>query len=334
MGSGGGARSVFSMDPEHIIHIMANRCCENRVACHPTGQVVVSTQARLRTPNPRFDDLHHLADHFRGNEQIVMAAVSCHWTALQFATEEMRDNPEVLTCALSFSGLALQYATDRLKNDFNTVGQAVLTNGNAIRFASPQLQQSRDIVEWALQNCATALQYCVEEFRADRALVTNQDWRALQFATDDLRGDATLVRTALHQDWKALCLTTTEAQADRDLVMMAVAANGMALLHASAECQADVELINAALASEVVRAGRSVLLPLSIRMLSGQHFTSLFHRADSLFDVFEYLAGCLELPVQLVSTHGSLVRGVEKLETLDELETGMWHELTLVLATA
>ena len=117
--------------------------------------------------------------------------------------------------------------------------------------------------------------------------------------------------------------------------MMAVAANGMALLHASAECQPDVELINAALASEVVRAdGRSVLLALSIRMLSGQHFTSLFHRADSLIDVFEYLAASLELPVELVSTHGSLVRGVQKLESVEELETGMWHALTLVLATA
>ena len=113
-----GARSVFSMDPEHIIHIMADRCCENRVACHPTGQVVVSTQARLRTHNPRCDELRHLGDEFRSDKEIVMTAVSFHWTALQFATEEMRDNPEVLTCALSFSGLALEYATDRLKNDF------------------------------------------------------------------------------------------------------------------------------------------------------------------------------------------------------------------------
>ena len=152
------------------------------------------------------------------------------------------------------------------------------------RFALPPPSCNRVATSWSGRYRILQQPYRIvfEEFRADRELVTkavSQNWRALQFATDDLRGDATLVRTALSQDWKALCLTTTEAQADRDLVMMAVAANGMALLHASAECQADVDLINAALASEVVRAdGRSVLLALSIRMLSGQHFTSLTHR--------------------------------------------------------
>eukprot|EP00971_Amphidinium_carterae_P078874 1560618-Amphidinium_carterae.1 len=70
---------------------------------------------------------------------------------------------------------------------------------------------------------------------------------ALQYATEELRGDRDVVMEAVRQDGHALKYAKKELHTDREVILQAVAQNGEALGLAPKELQEDKEMLDAAL---------------------------------------------------------------------------------------
>ena len=77
---------------------------------------------------------------------------------------------------------------------------------------------------------------------------------ALEYATEELRGDREVVMTAVASNGWALEYATEDLRGDREVVMTAVASNGWGVNHASEELRGDREVMEAALANTGVDA--------------------------------------------------------------------------------
>ena len=100
---------------------------------------------------------------------------------------------------------------------------------------------------FALQGLAHFLLVSRDRPRASALLApTNQDWRALQYASEEMKGDRELCMAAVAQDWRALQWARDEVKGDRELCTAAVAQDGRALEHVSEEIKCDRELCMAA----------------------------------------------------------------------------------------
>ena len=89
---------------------------------------------------------------------------------------------------------------------------------------------------------------CSVQDVARRVRANNEDWNALEYATDELCGDKEIVLAAVKGDGRALEYATKELQGDRDIVLEAVKhvhpdALPYLLKHVSAELQGDQEIL-------------------------------------------------------------------------------------------
>ena len=70
---------------------------------------------------------------------------------------------------------------------------------------------------------------------------------ALEWASEEMKGDRDIVLAAVRQDSAAVKLASEEMKGDRDIVMAAVQVDGWALEHAAQEMKEDVEIVVATL---------------------------------------------------------------------------------------
>ena len=94
-----------------------------------------------------------------------------------------------------------------------------------------------------------ALQYASEELKGDREIVqaaVSQVGYALQFASAQLRGDREIVLVAVSQKGYALRYASDEMKGDREIVLAAVSQSKYALQYASAELRGNQEVVLAA----------------------------------------------------------------------------------------
>ena len=118
----------------------------------------------------------------------------------------------------------------------------------------------------------------------------SQNGYALQFATEELKGDREVVMTAVSQNGCALKFTTEEMKGDREVVMTAVSQNGYALHFATAELRGDEDLVMTALA----KRNGSPLIVLRVLLLSGKVCNQLFHvHIHTMNDVLQECADLL-----------------------------------------
>ena len=66
---------------------------------------------------------------------------------------------------------------------------------------------------------------------------------ALEDATEELKGDREIVRTAVSQNGYALKHATEQLKGDREIVITAVSQVGLALQHATKELKGDREIV-------------------------------------------------------------------------------------------
>ena len=139
---------------------------------------------------------------------------------------------------------------------------------------------------------ALALQFASEEMKGDRQVVmtaVSQNGLALCYATEEMKGDRQVVMTAMSENWGALQYATEEMKGDRQIVMTAASRNGYALHFATAELRGDVAMIEHALAS----ADGASLIALRVSLLSGRSCSQIFRfHYDGMEDV---LQECAEL---------------------------------------
>ena len=125
---------------------------------------------------------------------------------------------------------------------------------------------------------------------------------ALQYATEELRGDREIVMAAVTQNGWALQFATEALRGDREIVMAAVTQNWRALRHATEELRGDNEIMEVALRD-------SDALALKVMLLSGRCCTQLFSwQSSKLRTVLRECAALLDLDPDHVVATGTLVQ--------------------------
>ena len=133
-------------------------------------------------------------DLFRGNKEVVLAAVSQNGNAFQFASEELRADKDVVLASIAANPLSgvLEFASNELRADKEVVLAAINQHGNNFRHASPELQADKEVVLAAVSYFGYALQDVSSAFQNDKevvlAAVSKQLFsNALEFASDEIK---------------------------------------------------------------------------------------------------------------------------------------------------
>ena len=184
----------------------------------------------------------------------------------------------------------------------------------------------------AVSENGRALQYATEELKGDRKIVmaaVSKNGGALQYATEELKGDRKIVMTAVSNDGLALQHATEELKCDREIVMTAVSVDGLALRCSTKELKDDGEILQHALERS---RNCSYLVGLKVVLMSGRWCTEIFWRGDPKSVALRLFAASLDLDPGYVERNGTLIRGPTEVKRLRELEPGKLHEITLVLS--
>ena len=108
---------------------------------------------------------------YKSDQDIVLAAVSSTFAALQIAGKRFQNNKEVTLAAVNHDGVALLYASDQLQADKEVVLAAVNNNGLTLKYASDQLKADKEVVLAAVNNNGLALEYASYQLKADKEVV-------------------------------------------------------------------------------------------------------------------------------------------------------------------
>jgi len=225
-----------------------------------------------------------------GDADLVMKALAQDPTAMQYASGELRSNRGFALEAMQIAGLSLQHVSEDLRADKDVVEVAVRQNRLALRYASPELRADKSLIELAMRagepwrRGGQAVQSEAEHLNSDK-LATHEavfsmdperwhikirrDWRRLQMAPTEAKGNRELVLEAIKDSWgQALQYASDELRADREIVMEAVKIDGLALRYASEDLRNSLETVHTAAsqnwqalayASAGPRADRSVM---------------------------------------------------------------------------
>ena len=162
----------------------------------------------------------------------------------------------------------------------------------------------------------------------------SQDWEALKWASDDLKGDRDIVSKALSQHWEALKWASDDLEGDREIVLKAVSQDWEALKWASSDLCEDQEIW------EIITQQQDfndMGMLLKVSLLSGRWCTFLWSKEWSMARLLVCSGENLGLDWQKGVATGKLVPLVDSdgtgiLTSLDELQPGKMHFLTLVLS--
>lgn len=201
-------------------------------------------------------DLESGADpKFRGDRDVVMAAVIANGLNLRHASAELRRDPEIVCAAVASKGSAIQYCSDRFKSDRVVVEIAVRSCGRALQWCDRKFRSDPELVRTAVEQCDYELQEVSDDYRNDKDLVSTAlkvgvaPVFILDGVSESLKGDRELIMTGIER-WGAdsFAYASEELRNDREYVMAVVQKTGEALRFASEELQADREVVSKAVA--------------------------------------------------------------------------------------
>ena len=116
-----------------------------------------------------FEAFLHASNELKSDKEFVLAAVeaSTDWedSVFKFASSELRADKEVVLAAVSLDSAALYHASEELQADKEFVLAAVSENGYALQFVSPALQNDKEVVLTAVSQYSRALWYASDEIR-------------------------------------------------------------------------------------------------------------------------------------------------------------------------
>jgi hypothetical protein len=209
---------------------------------------------------------------FKGDKDVVLAAVKQNGRALEYVSEELKSDKEVVLAAVAQTVAALKYVSEELKGDKEVILVVVTQNGWALNYASKELKGDKEVVLAAVKQNRNALEYASEELKADKEFMmaaVTKNIHALEYASEDLKRDKEFILAAVNQYGAALKYASEELKSDREIVLAAVTQDGVALEYASEELKGDKEFILAAVtqdswaleyASEELKGDKEVVL--------------------------------------------------------------------------
>lgn len=196
-------------------------------------------------------ELENLPFDVQDNEEFVRIAVKKNGIVLQYASARLRDDYEIAMLAVKKNGLALQFVSERLRREHEIVSQAIRSNGAALQFVPQDLRNNRDLILDASHNCSAAL--IPEQFLADEDIAWNlieNDYRAFQYFSDELRKDIDLIMEAIHNDVDMLMYVPDEILNDKEKVIQLVEISAGVLVYISEELKGDKEIAMMAMSAK------------------------------------------------------------------------------------
>jgi hypothetical protein len=143
------------------------------------------------------------SDDMKNDSEIIMAAVTQHYSALKYASNELKQNKQLVMFAIQQHGRALRYASEELRKDREVVMAAVQKNDVALEYASKNLRNDKDIVMVAVRQNGNSLRYASNEMKNDKNVVlmaVAQNCYGLLYASEGLQGDEDVIRIAMEKN--------------------------------------------------------------------------------------------------------------------------------------
>lgn len=228
----------------------------------------------------------HASPDMQGDKEVLIAACRINTVAMQWASENLKtdrevflnpnlnigsdpvlsyavghnilDDREVVLRAVTACARNLEYASATLKDDDEVVRAAFKKAGSSLEHASSRLRGDREYIrELALKVNAEALRYANEDIRSDKKFVKElleaskppQVVMLMKhYISDELRGDAGILETALQKDKECLKHATWW---DKDFVLNAIRNYQTPLSSVAEEClRKDPDIVFAALKND------------------------------------------------------------------------------------
>jgi len=162
---------VGEMQPNDTDSVMAVAVIKG-TADQPLEVVVIGSRnpitQELWLAQVRSDGLKlRCAEAFRGDREVVLAAVSQNGEALKYADDNLKDDQDVVLVAVQSSGIAVQYASSECIQHHDVALAAVTQNGDALQFLTEASRANRDIVLAAVQQKGSSLHWASQELQND-----------------------------------------------------------------------------------------------------------------------------------------------------------------------
>eukprot|EP00438_Fugacium_kawagutii_P031445 Skav200321 [mRNA] locus=scaffold1760:34825:41939:- [translate_table: standard] len=155
-------------------------------------------------------------------QPLVLRIVQQNWEVFAYLTEELRSDKEIAYSAISQNWRALEFAGPARKNDPDIVGQACRQDPRAVMKA-PLMLGHKGVMSIVVASDGMLLEKALEEVKEDPSIVkiaVAQNWEALQFASEHVRGMKDVVFPALKNDPSLTVMDWTAPSLRRDPVAM------------------------------------------------------------------------------------------------------------------
>jgi len=172
----------------------------------------------------RYDGLklELLADKWKNDIDVVMAACKDSGYAIKYASENLRSNKELARIVLRNQGLQLSCFSDVIKKDKELVEIAVKSNGYAFRDASSDLKNDRNYVLY----------------------LAEKDSIVFGLSSDEIKSDFELIQKFLPRNQTLYYELPKELRSNKDLAIKSIERGGLAVfLCLSDELKKDKEFI-------------------------------------------------------------------------------------------
>lgn len=175
-------------------------------------------------------------DEFRGDRDLMLAAVEQCGSALRLAAEELLQDREFILSSMRRNGAALQYASEECRQDREIVLAAATEQGTAVQWACEELRQDQEVMLVAVQHVASALQMAPPKLLWDWSFLLGAVWlngAVLEWAPEEFRQDRDFLLAAVQGNGAALQYVPQAFRWDRAFLLAAAQLNGGVLKYAA-----------------------------------------------------------------------------------------------------
>lgn len=134
-------------------------------------------------------------EDYRGDNDVVLAAVKQNGLALQYADDALKNDKVIVFAAVAQDGKALQFATDDWNKDKTLVLLALETGYWGFLYADKALKEDFEVALATVKQHGMALQQLTPKLQSNEAIVKAAVWQnsnALRYASKDLQNNTQL----------------------------------------------------------------------------------------------------------------------------------------------
>jgi hypothetical protein len=175
--------------------------------------------------------LKYASATLRDNETIALAAITNDRSAYFSISLRLKEKKELIYLAVEQHPEILAAVPDAIKNDIEIVQHALKHKRDPLRYVSADshhIWNDRETMTLAALNIDMKIDYLSARFRADeifmRVLVAHNPW-ALDYATDELKNNASVVNIAVKCEGNALRLAGPDVKNNKKTVTLAFTQN-------------------------------------------------------------------------------------------------------------